>query len=113
MAFSVFGMRFAFPLLILTVAPAPASPRCCASRRQSPRRTRRPCAALIRSSEHRAHYAIGVVASLMLCSTLPDLEVPEPAMALAGAALIGLALLSSLLYRRELLRSRGVDEQPT
>ena len=49
--------------------------------------------------EHGAHYAIGTLAVIMLMSmTIP---VPEVVTGLIGAVLIGLSVLSSILYNRK------------
>ncbi len=59
--------------------------------------------------EHGAHYAIGVLALVMLFGTLPNVAVPDLAVALTGAVLIGLATLSSLLYRRRLSANQATE----
>lgn len=56
--------------------------------------------------EHGAHYAIGILAVLMLVSTV--YHVPEVITGLAGVVLIGLSVWSSVRYRRR-LRGVGAD----
>ncbi len=48
--------------------------------------------------EHGAFYAIGVLASIMFMGTL--YEISEVVTGLIGAAFIGIALVSSVLYNR-------------
>jgi hypothetical protein len=48
--------------------------------------------------EHGAFYAVGSLAAIMFAGTVR--EIPETLTGLIGAAFIGLALLSSILYRR-------------
>ncbi|CAH9018091.1 DUF475 domain-containing protein [Candidatus Nitrosacidococcus sp. I8] len=50
--------------------------------------------------EHGAHYAIGALALIMLMST--QIEVPEVITGLIGATFIGLALFSSIRYKKDL-----------
>jgi uncharacterized protein len=54
--------------------------------------------------EHGAHYAIGALAIIMLVST--KVHIPEVVTGLIGAAFIGLALLSSIQYRRNVLERK-------
>jgi hypothetical protein len=49
--------------------------------------------------EHGAHYAIGILAVIMLASTIRD--IPEVFTALIGATLIVLSVLSSIRYKRQ------------
>lgn len=55
--------------------------------------------------EHGAHYAIGVLAIIMLVST--HIHIPEMATALIGATFIGLALFSSIRYKNKQRRHRS------
>jgi hypothetical protein len=48
--------------------------------------------------EHGAHYAIGVLAAIMLCHKF--MHVPEIVTGLAGAVLIILAIVSSILHKK-------------
>jgi hypothetical protein len=48
--------------------------------------------------EHGAHYAIGALAIIMLISM--TITIPELVTGLIGATLIGLSLISSILYKR-------------
>lgn len=52
--------------------------------------------------EHGAHYAVGALAVLMLVDMV--IEVPETLAGLTGMVFILLALISSVLYRRQLRR---------
>jgi hypothetical protein len=49
--------------------------------------------------EHGAHYAIGVLAAIMLISM--SYHIPEVITGLVGAVLIGLSVYSSILYKKE------------
>jgi hypothetical protein len=49
--------------------------------------------------EHGAFYAIGSLAAIMFVGTVQ--EIPEVVTGLIGAGFIGLALLSSVLYKRK------------
>lgn len=50
--------------------------------------------------EHGAHYAIGVLAGIMLLSM--NHHIPEVVTGLVGAVLIGLSVYSSILYKKQL-----------
>jgi uncharacterized protein len=50
--------------------------------------------------EHGAHYAIGVLAGIMLLSI--NHHIPEVVTGLVGAALIGLSILSSIRYKKSM-----------
>jgi len=58
--------------------------------------------------EHGAHYAIGVLAGIMLMSM--SMPIPEVITGLTGAILIGLSVYSSIRYRRQLGGLRPLSE---
>ena len=55
--------------------------------------------------EHGAHYAIGILAIIMLASMTQ--HIPEWFTGLSGVEFIGLSLWSSILYKRKVLRKEG------
>ena len=59
--------------------------------------------------EHGAHWAIGVLAVIMLLSIEPRFEVPEPITASVGVVFIGAALSWSVLRNRRHAKAAAIE----